>query len=208
VIYRSYILKAPPDAEGIETLISRISTALASRKENLRTTYSYAGFDKDKRAHIWQEVPSLNSEISLKEDRIADGFHLMLAASTEAACDRLEGALAGALVFWTVEELAEKARGCPQSDRTWIEWMALAVNRQKNDVVRSVIEEQLESSSTKCRSSAAIAAGLLRWPELLPSLTSRLAVENDAGIRSMLRFVIEHTQKPAGGSRSKARGKR
>jgi hypothetical protein len=108
----------------------------------------------------------------------------------------LEKALAGEFSFWTPSELTSRAEACSGADAASILMMTVAANKKHDPAVQTVIEKHLASPSRDCRQHAALAAGLVRWPELRPVLESALTRERDAEIRTIETFVLGQIPAP------------
>lgn len=192
VVYMSYVFAGKHAVESPETLVDAITALLVAERERLGAEYEYAGVDPGNThtEYVWEQTRSKSTQIRLVDDFQDGGKYITVGALDEAGCERLREVLASAFSFYTVPELTEKARGSTAADVGWITLMAHSTNRRFDPDVKDVIEMHLRSTSSACRRQAAVAVGLVRWPQLLPALGAAPQSERDRGIRTALDFGI------------------
>jgi hypothetical protein len=194
MIFRSLALRSPDADAEAAALVGKLTDVLSRTAADLGVRYEYVGVDDS--VHVWEEVPDRESTVRF-EDSLPTGRFMTVGALEPEKCERVAQAIAPAFSLWTLSELVEKARTCPESDPHWIGRMANVAAGPFDPQVVAVIEQRLSDGGTEIRRAAADAAGVLLWPELLPSMRAVMEHERDYAVRQVFNIVIPILEKKA-----------
>ncbi len=93
--------------------------------------------------------------------------------------------------FVSIEELEEKARLHMADEPELLVRLAFGGAEAHTPTVFAVLQEGLHHHDAAVRQQAALAAGLLQWPEFVADLRVQWEQEQDTGVREMLGKAIQ-----------------
>ncbi len=193
-IHESYVLKPKDSEKESISIVAEVRALLSVHKVDASTRYDDSVEDPGSAAleHLW-DASDGGSQLRFVDEGREGGKYFTISAPDHAKCAVVASILGEAFSFWTVSELVSQA-GAVGAAPYWITLAAIATNEEFDDEVFALIVSNLRSSSTKTRNQAAVAAGLVMWPDLLPALRSAYVVERDAGVKGILGFDIDLIQ--------------
>jgi hypothetical protein len=159
-------------------------------EHDLDFCYAYAEDDADTRQEVWLEHPSETAVVRLVNYRPISMIYLVIEA-VRGDQFRAMGALVDRLPIQSLAELQTAARQCIDLDPTGLIRLAVGAGDQADPVSRSIIAEALSNSTRAIRLAAAMAAGVTRWPDLVPELEVVARREADERVRRMMQGALD-----------------
>lgn len=197
-IYTSHVLKGADAAKDAKVIAAEAAALLSSSEGDLGTRFGAAREEPGafSVAHVWDEQGG-SSQIRLVDEGSQGGKYFAVGADDKARCGAIAAVLARHFSFWTLPDLVAQARAAT-TDPRWITLAAMASNGTLDKGVLELITSALGNRATPFRNQAAVAAGLVEWPELLPALRAAQARELDVGVKTVLDFDIYVIESKAG----------
>jgi hypothetical protein len=159
-------------------------------EHDLDFSYAYAEDDADTRQEVWLEHPSEAAVVRLVNYRPISMIYLVIEAIADDQFGAM-GTLVARLPIQSLAELQTGARQCIDLDPTGLIRLAVGAGDEADPVSRSIIAEALSNSTRAIRLAAAMAAGVTRWPDLVPVLEAAARREPDERVRRMIQGALE-----------------
>jgi hypothetical protein len=140
----------------------------------------------DVTVHIWKIGGGWVAEVRLTFDEQAKAIYLNVQSPEAETEARVFGEFARRLEAIPVEEvIADVVREGDQDAQQYVR-LALATGAEYSEEVKELVSASLRDGQPNRRRGAALAVGLLLWPEFLDGVVEALEVETDEGNRALM----------------------
>jgi len=181
---RYYVLRSPPTDTEFYTVFE---AGLAHLRQEHALDFWYEHHEElaeNLGRHIYSEIDE-KARLRLVEDFENSVRYLIVEAPTKNDAEQIGAWVAPHLPFIPLNELQEVARSTMEHDPAALVRMALATAEDSDPVSLEILQRGMKSNNVQVRFSAAEAASLAPWPELIPPLEKLKEKDPSKEVREM-----------------------
>lgn len=193
---RHYLLR---DEEPHEAITERLEQAFDALKHRYDLVFAYAETRELGETVIETYLEFRNEEavVQLVHDPEIPARYVIVEAADPEDLEKIGAEISRHLPVIPVEELREHARRSLESDPSELVRLAVGAPETADEATAALLREALRHPQDRVRDAAAMAAGILRWPELAGDLHAAAEKEQNAEIRSLLAAALASVEQPS-----------
>lgn len=190
MISRNIVLNQSYDIGEIFKLVDS-AVSNVNRISGLAFAYTELNEDECVTYFFWPEFLRNKGWICLVDDESIPAKYIDVTLPSEDLVKELVGILSETLPTVATGALKEIARNQETRDAGSIARLGLLSPCPFDREIEDLLKMALDAEDVDIRRAATLAAFLLKWKELVPTLESTLSTESDANLRKQLQLALE-----------------